>query len=49
MLPGPDLIFVIRNAAALVAWLRRPGLVRGLEPTTGLCMVGPGVRTAVES
>lgn len=35
-------------AAALLGWLRRPGIVRGLEGTTGLCMVGLGIRTAIE-
>jgi threonine/homoserine/homoserine lactone efflux protein len=35
-------------AATLLAWLRRPGLVRSLERATGLCMVGLGIRTAVE-
>lgn len=35
-------------AAALTGWLRRPGFVRGLERTTGLSMVGIGIRTAIE-
>jgi threonine/homoserine/homoserine lactone efflux protein len=35
-------------AAALIGWLRRPGFVRGLELTTGLSMVGIGIRTAIE-
>jgi threonine/homoserine/homoserine lactone efflux protein len=35
-------------AAALIRWLRRPGFVRGLERTTGLSMVGIGIRTALE-
>jgi threonine/homoserine/homoserine lactone efflux protein len=35
-------------AAALLKWLRRPGIVRGMERTTGLCMIGLGIRTAVE-
>ncbi len=35
-------------AAALLVWLRRPGFVRGLERVTGLCMVGLGIRTAIE-
>lgn len=35
-------------AAALIGWLRRPGFVRGLERTTGLSMVGIGIRTAIE-
>jgi threonine/homoserine/homoserine lactone efflux protein len=35
-------------AAALLKWLRRPGIVRGMERTTGLCMIGLGIRTAIE-
>ncbi len=35
-------------AAALIGCLRRPGFVRGLERTTGLSMVGIGIRTAIE-
>ena len=35
-------------AAALLVWLRRPGFVRNLEQVTGLCMVGLGIRTAIE-
>jgi threonine/homoserine/homoserine lactone efflux protein len=35
-------------AAALIGWLRQPGFVRGLERTTGLSMVGIGIRTAIE-
>ena len=35
-------------AAALLVWLRRPGFVRNLERATGLCMVGLGIRTAIE-
>jgi threonine/homoserine/homoserine lactone efflux protein len=35
-------------AAAFLRWLRRPGFVRGLERTIGLCMVGLGIRTAIE-
>jgi threonine/homoserine/homoserine lactone efflux protein len=35
-------------AAALLVWLRRPAVTRGLERTTGLCMVGLGIRTALE-
>lgn len=35
-------------AAALLAWLRRPAITRGLERVTGLCMAGLGIRTAIE-
>jgi threonine/homoserine/homoserine lactone efflux protein len=35
-------------AAAFLTWLRRPGFVRGLDRTTGVCMVGLGIRTAIE-
>jgi len=35
-------------AAAFLTWLRRPGVVRGLDRTTGVCMVGLGIRTALE-
>lgn len=35
-------------AAAFLTWLRRPGFVRGLERVTGICMVGLGIRTAIE-
>ena len=35
-------------AAAFLTWLRRPGVVRGLERATGVCMVGLGIRTALE-
>jgi threonine/homoserine/homoserine lactone efflux protein len=35
-------------AAAFLTWLRKPGVVRGLERTTGVCMVGLGIRTALE-
>lgn len=35
-------------AAALMGWLRRPAVVRGLERITGLSMIGIGIRTAVE-
>jgi threonine/homoserine/homoserine lactone efflux protein len=35
-------------AAALLAWLRRPAVNRWLERITGACMVGLGVRTALE-
>ncbi len=35
-------------ATALLAWLRRPAFVHGLERTTGVCMIGLGVRTAIE-
>jgi threonine/homoserine/homoserine lactone efflux protein len=35
-------------AAALLVCLQRPGVVRGLERATGLCMVGLGIRTAIE-
>jgi threonine/homoserine/homoserine lactone efflux protein len=34
--------------AALLVWLRRPGVVGGLEGATGFCMAGLGVRTAME-
>jgi threonine/homoserine/homoserine lactone efflux protein len=34
--------------AALLAWLRRPAIARSLQRATGLCMVGLGIRTAVE-
>lgn len=35
-------------AAVVLAWLRRPAATRGLERVTGLCMVGLGIRTAIE-
>ncbi len=35
-------------AAVLSTWLRRPGFARGLGRTTGLSMVGIGIRTAIE-
>lgn len=35
-------------AAALLGWLRRPAVNRLLERITGTCMVGLGVRTALE-
>jgi threonine/homoserine/homoserine lactone efflux protein len=35
-------------ATALLAWLRRPAFAHGLERTTGVCMIGLGVRTAIE-
>jgi threonine/homoserine/homoserine lactone efflux protein len=35
-------------ATALLAWLRRPAFVHGLERTTGVCMIGLGIRTAIE-
>jgi threonine/homoserine/homoserine lactone efflux protein len=35
-------------AAAFLTWLRLPGFVRGLDRTTGVCMVGLGIRTAIE-
>jgi threonine/homoserine/homoserine lactone efflux protein len=35
-------------ATALLAWLRRPRVVRSLERVTGLCMLGLGIRTAIE-
>jgi threonine/homoserine/homoserine lactone efflux protein len=35
-------------ATALLAWLRRPAFVHGLERTTGVCMIALGVRTAIE-
>lgn len=34
--------------AALLVWLRRPGVTGGLERVTGLCMVGLGIHTAIE-
>jgi threonine/homoserine/homoserine lactone efflux protein len=34
--------------AGLLAWLRRPAIARNLQRATGLCMVGLGIRTAVE-
>jgi threonine/homoserine/homoserine lactone efflux protein len=35
-------------AATALAWLRRPRVSRSLGRTTGLCMVGLGIRTAIE-
>jgi threonine/homoserine/homoserine lactone efflux protein len=35
-------------AAAFLTWLRKPRVVRGLERATGVCMVGLGIRTALE-
>ena len=35
-------------AAALLGWLRRPAVNRWLKRVTGACMVGLGVRTALE-
>ncbi len=35
-------------AAVLLTWLRRPGFARGLTRTTAVCMVGLGIRTAIE-
>jgi threonine/homoserine/homoserine lactone efflux protein len=34
--------------AALLAWLRRPRIACNLQRSTGLCMVGLGIRTAIE-
>jgi threonine/homoserine/homoserine lactone efflux protein len=35
-------------AATALTWLRRPRVSRNLGRTTGLCMVGLGIRTAIE-
>jgi threonine/homoserine/homoserine lactone efflux protein len=35
-------------AAAFLTWLRSARVVRGLDRTTGVCMVGLGIRTALE-
>jgi threonine/homoserine/homoserine lactone efflux protein len=35
-------------AAAFLAWLHRPESVQGMERVTGVCMVGLGIRTAIE-
>ena len=56
LVPGPDMMFIIRSGlqgrrpaiAALLTWLRRPAVNRWLERITGACMVGLGVRTALE-
>jgi threonine/homoserine/homoserine lactone efflux protein len=45
---GALMVGVAWLAAALLAWLRRPAVNRWLERITGACMVGLGVRTALE-
>jgi len=45
---GALMVGVAWLAAALLAWLRRPVVNRWLERITGACMVGLGVRTALE-
>jgi threonine/homoserine/homoserine lactone efflux protein len=45
---GALMVVVAALAAALLGWLRRPAVNRWLERVTGACMVGLGVRTALE-
>jgi threonine/homoserine/homoserine lactone efflux protein len=45
---GALMVGVAWLAAALLAWLRRPAVNRWLGRITGACMVGLGVRTALE-
>jgi threonine/homoserine/homoserine lactone efflux protein len=45
---GALMVGVACLAAALLGWLRRPAVNRWLERITGACMVGLGVRTALE-
>jgi threonine/homoserine/homoserine lactone efflux protein len=45
---GALMVGVAWLAAALLAWLRRPAVNRWLERITGACLVGLGVRTALE-
>jgi threonine/homoserine/homoserine lactone efflux protein len=45
---GALMVGVACLAAALLSWLRRPAVNRWLERITGACMVGLGVRTALE-
>jgi threonine/homoserine/homoserine lactone efflux protein len=45
---GGLMVAVACLAVALLRWLRRPAVNRWLERITGACMVGLGVRTALE-
>jgi threonine/homoserine/homoserine lactone efflux protein len=45
---GGLMVGVACLAVALLAWLRRPAVNRWLERITGACMIGLGVRTALE-
>jgi threonine/homoserine/homoserine lactone efflux protein len=45
---GGLMVAVACLAAALLTWLRRPAVNRWLERITGACMIGLGVRTALE-
>jgi threonine/homoserine/homoserine lactone efflux protein len=45
---GALMVGVACLAAALLGWLRRPAVNRRLERVTGACMIGLGVRTALE-
>ena len=45
---GALMVVVAALAVALLRWLRRPAVNRWLERVTGACMVGLGVRTALE-
>jgi len=45
---GALMVGVAWLAAALLGWLRRPAVNRWLGRITGACMVGLGVRTALE-